>query len=230
MPLIRPSLGPVSAAGAYGWRTLPNEPPTWHDGLDFVGAYGSPIKAVKAGTVVAAAPNGVYNRYGNVVIIKHDDASDGVPYSLYAHLSAMKVRKGQRVAAGRIIGSMGNLAATKMEPWRTVRTHLHFEIPSKFPLPPSDTGRIDPTPYIALALRAVPKPVAPAVYSAAAPAPALYPAYASEGPTLYSQTSPMLSGLEAAQSLNPLWYYLGAGAAALWLLGRSRAQDHRRYA
>jgi murein DD-endopeptidase MepM/ murein hydrolase activator NlpD len=230
MPLIRPSLGPITAKGTYGWRQLPREPVTWHDGLDFAGGYDSPIRAVKAGVVVAAAPNGVYNRYGNVVVIKHDDASDGVPYTLYAHLSSMRVRKGQRVRAGQIIGGMGNLAATTKNPSARVATHLHFEIPSRFPLPPPDTGRIDPTPHIALAQRSVQAPAPAPVYSAAAPAPALY---SQQAPLLYSQTSPMLSGaldsLGAAQSLNPLWYYLGAGAAALWLLGRARTQD-RRYA
>jgi hypothetical protein len=180
---------------------------------------------VKAGTVVAAAPNGTYNRYGNVIVIKHDDASDGAPYSLYAHLSAMRVRKGQRVKAGRIIGAMGNLAATDKNPSATVATHLHFEILSTFPLPKPDTGRINPTPYIALAQRSV-QPVQP-VQPAPAPqpyaySPALYSALPGDGqgPLLYTTTSPM-AGLGAAEGW-PLWgYALAAGAAALMLLGRS---------
>ncbi len=220
MPFIRPSLGPVAAAGGYGWRQLPREPRTWHDGLDFVGAYGSPIKAVKAGVVVAAAPNGTYNRYGNLIVIKHDDASDGAPYSLYAHLSAMRVRKGQHVRAGQIIGAMGNLAATKAEPWKMVRTHLHFELPSRFPLPEPDTGRINPTPYIALAQRAVQAATTPPTYASASPA--LYPAEGTS-PLLYSQASPMLSELDGDMR-GVGWVVLGMLAVPFglgwWLGGR----------
>lgn len=205
MPAFNPpSRGPISSG--FGIRQLVNEPPTFHDGLDFVGAYGSPIKAVKAGTIVAAAPNGTYNRYGNVIIIKHDNPWPA-PYSLYAHLSSMRVRKGQHVVAGQLIGAMGNLAATAAEPWRTVRTHLHFEFVKRFPLPPPDQERIDPTPYF------VDKPVVPVLST-----PARYPTYA-QGPLLYASAAP-LTGFEASDSLNPALMYIAAAFGLGWLLTR----------
>lgn len=213
MPAFNPpSRGPISSG--FGMRRLPNEPPTFHDGLDFVGAYGSAIKAVKAGTVVVAAPNGTYNRYGNVVVIKHDNPWPA-PYSLYAHLSSMKVRKGQRVKAGQTIGAMGNLAATAAEPWKTVRTHLHFEFLTKWPLPP-DVGRIDPTPYF------VDKPAVPVVPALSTPA--RYPTYAAgSGPLLYASASP-LTGFEAAESFNPALMYIAAGFGLGWLFTRQQAR------
>lgn len=173
--ITRPSAGPISSP--FGYRQLVNEPPTFHGGIDFVGAYGSAIRAVQPGVVVVAAPNGTYNRYGNVIVIKHDDPSTA-PYSLYAHLSSMRVRKGQRVRAGQIIGGMGNLAATKMEPYRLVRTHLHFELLKQWPAQP-DAGRVDPTRYLT-----VQSPVA----TASAPPPVT----PGTGPLLYPTTSPFL--------------------------------------
>jgi len=207
--ITRPSAGPISSP--FGTRQLVNEPPTFHGGIDFVGAYGSPIRAAQSGTVVTAAPNGTYNRYGNLVVIKHDDPSSA-PYSLYAHLSSMRVRKGQRVRAGQIIGAMGNLAATKMEPYRMVRTHLHFELLKQWPAQP-DVGRVDPTRYLTT--------TRPVVASAS---PALYPAYAEgQGPLLYSSYNPgqgPLAGFGAAESWNPLWYLLAGAAGAYLLLNR----------
>jgi murein DD-endopeptidase MepM/ murein hydrolase activator NlpD len=194
--ITRPSAGPISSP--FGFRQLPNEPPTFHGGIDFVGAYGSRIKAVQSGTVVAAAPNGTFNRYGNVIVIKHDDPSTA-PYSLYAHLSSMRVRKGQHVNAGQVIGAMGNLAATKMEPYRMVRTHLHFELLKQWPAQP-DVGRVDPTRYLTVQspVYASAPPVTPGTGPLLYPAssPFLYPAIQEgQGPLLYPATG--LTGLDA---------------------------------
>lgn len=188
MPLAKPSVGPISQAGRFGQRTLAGESTTFHGGLDYVGAVGSPIRAVKEGTVVVAAPNGTYNRYGNLVVIKHDDPTEA-PYSLYAHLNSLRVRKGQKVRAGQLIGTMGNTAATADEPKRTVRTHLHFELLKNFPAPP-DVGRIDPSPYL---INPAPKQN-PYVWTSPQQ-------YASDSPLLYSDVSPMLSGLGAGLTL-----------------------------
>jgi murein DD-endopeptidase MepM/ murein hydrolase activator NlpD len=136
--------------------------------------------------VIVSAPNGTYNRYGNLVVIKHDDASEA-PYSLYAHLSERKVSKGRRVRAGQIIGKMGNLAATAAEPSKMVRTHLHFELLKHFPAPP-DADRIDPTPYLVAEK-------SPFTYTS---------------PALYSQTSPLL--YENVSPLAGLGVISGAGS------------------
>lgn len=186
--LVRPSPGPISSAGAFGWRQLPGEGKTYHGGIDFVGALGSPVRAVKNGTVYVAAPNGTYNRYGNLVVVKHDDPTEA-PYSLYAHLNSIAVRRGQRVVAGQRIGSMGNTSADRCDSGRTncdpnhkVATHLHFELLRAFPAQP-DVGRIDPTAYLSPGLRSPTGPERAPVYSSPSPTyaqgqgPLLFPAY-----------------------------------------------------
>lgn len=144
MAIARPSPGPVSSP--FGWRQVGMEKPSYHGGIDFVGAVGSPVRAVKDGYVYVAAPDGMYNRYGNIVVIRHDDATEA-PYSLYAHMNSLKTSKGKRVKAGQLIGTMGHTAKDKANPSHTVRTHLHFELLKAFPAPP-DVGRIDPTPFL----------------------------------------------------------------------------------
>lgn len=144
--LVKPSFGPTPPGGGWGWRQFPPSPPENHTGIDFVGSYGSPIRAVKSGVVHTAAPNGTYNKYGNVIVIKHDDPTEA-PMSLYAHLSKIRVRKGQHVKAGQIIGEMGNTSAERDNPAHKVMTHLHFELLKYFPAAPKE-GRIDPTPFL----------------------------------------------------------------------------------
>ena len=84
-----------------------------HLGVDYAAATGTPVRAVGDGTVEFA---GVQNGFGNVVIIKHTNAEQTV----YAHLSRIGVRKGQAVAQGQSIGSVGSTG------WAT-GPHLHFE-------------------------------------------------------------------------------------------------------
>jgi murein DD-endopeptidase MepM/ murein hydrolase activator NlpD len=145
--IARPFTGPVSSEGHFGWRRLAGEGPTFHGGLDFVGEVGAPVRAAKAGIVLEAAPTGVHARYGNVVVIKHDDQSES-PLSLYAHLRTIRVRKGRRVRAGQVIGTLGDTAGVPGNPYKTVMPHLHFELLRQWPALP-DVGRLDPTPYLA---------------------------------------------------------------------------------
>ncbi|MEV8536595.1 M23 family metallopeptidase [Streptomyces sp. NPDC051211] len=90
-----------------------------HSGQDFAVPVGTPVKAVSAGTVVKAGPNGGGDgpAYGNAVVIKHDNNT----YSQYAHLSKIQVRIGQKVAADKQIALSGNTGNSS-------GPHLHFEI------------------------------------------------------------------------------------------------------
>ena len=69
--------------------------------------------------------------YGNFVKMIHPDGY----YTLYAHLKNVKVKKGQQLKQGQIIGYMGNTG-------KSYGAHLHFEVRNT-----KDT-RINPTPYI----------------------------------------------------------------------------------
>ena len=69
--------------------------------------------------------------YGNAIKIKH---ANGM-YTLYAHLKTVKVKKGDKVKKGQIIGVMG-------ETGKAYGRHLHFEVRDK------KNVRINPTQYI----------------------------------------------------------------------------------
>ena len=88
-----------------------------HHGVDMPNPIGERIRAGGSGKVVWAN-NGatlvdrddldIYPSYGNVVIIEHDFGYRGQKiFTLYAHMSAILVEEGQRVAAN-VIGLIGH--------------------------------------------------------------------------------------------------------------------------
>lgn len=74
--------------------------------------------------------------YGNYVIIKHELRNSVVRYTLYAHMYEIKVRKGQFVDMGDIVGIVGNTGTSS-------GMHLHFEIRTEL-----NGGQIDPIPLL----------------------------------------------------------------------------------
>lgn len=92
----------------YGWR--------WgrpHTGVDFGANIGENIYAAFDGVVRVAKFNG---GYGNMVLIRHYNNLE----TLYGHMSVLKVRPGQKVKAGDVIGLAGSTG-------RSTGPHLHFE-------------------------------------------------------------------------------------------------------
>jgi murein DD-endopeptidase MepM/ murein hydrolase activator NlpD len=88
---------------------------TWrkHNGIDYAAPTGTPVQTVGDGLVDFA---GQQNGYGNVVIVTHSNDRKTV----YAHLSRIDVKRGQRVEQGQCIGAVGATG------WAT-GPHLHFE-------------------------------------------------------------------------------------------------------
>ena len=88
---------------------------TWraHLGTDYGAPTGTPVRVVGDGVVHFA---GRQNGYGNVIEVRHGNERS----TLYAHLSRIDVRKGQRVEQGETIGAVGATG------WAT-GPHLHFE-------------------------------------------------------------------------------------------------------
>jgi murein DD-endopeptidase MepM/ murein hydrolase activator NlpD len=84
-----------------------------HLGVDYAAPAGTPVRSVGDGTVEFA---GQQNGYGNVIMVRHGNEQT----TLYAHLSRIDVRKGQRVEQGQRIGAVGSTG------WAT-GPHLHFE-------------------------------------------------------------------------------------------------------
>lgn len=87
----------------------------FHTGLDFLAAAGTPVAAAGPGRVVFAGL--AHDGYGRKVVVRH---ASGVR-TLYAHLSRIAARVGQRVAAGTRVGLVGASG-------RATGPHLHFEV------------------------------------------------------------------------------------------------------
>ncbi|MEO3976298.1 peptidoglycan DD-metalloendopeptidase family protein [Streptomyces sp. CAU 1734] len=85
----------------------------YHTGTDFPAPTGTAVRAAAAGIVQSVLSGGPYGQH---IRIQH---ADGLS-SLYAHLSSMGVRAGQRVARGARIGAVGATG-------NTTGPHLHFE-------------------------------------------------------------------------------------------------------
>ena len=83
-----------------------------HLGVDFGARRGTPLLAVNSGKVIFSGRKG---GYGNVVKIKHRSGL----VSLYAHQSRIRVKRGERVKKGQIIGYVGSTG-------RSTGPHLHF--------------------------------------------------------------------------------------------------------
>ncbi|MBP3254083.1 MAG: peptidoglycan DD-metalloendopeptidase family protein [Bacteroidales bacterium] len=92
----------------YGWR--------WgrpHTGIDIALNTGDKIYAAFDGVVRVARFNG---GYGNMVLIRHYNNLE----TLYGHMSEIKVKPGQTVKAGDVIGLGGSTG-------NSTGPHLHFE-------------------------------------------------------------------------------------------------------
>ena len=84
-----------------------------HLGVDYGAPTGTAVRTVGDGVVEFA---GVQNGFGNVVIVKHGNSAETV----YAHLSRINVRSGEKVEQGQHIGAVGATG------WAT-GPHLHYE-------------------------------------------------------------------------------------------------------
>jgi murein DD-endopeptidase MepM/ murein hydrolase activator NlpD len=117
-----PAIQPVSnkdlnrIASGFGYRIDPvYKTPKMHAGLDFSAPQGTPIYATADGAVSTAGNTG--NGYGNHVIINH-----GFGYeTLYGHMVRVKVRNGQAVKRGEVIGWVGSTG-------KSTGPHCHYEV------------------------------------------------------------------------------------------------------
>ena len=105
----------------FGPRTHPvtGKKSTMHKGIDVARQPNSNVE-------VMASADGVVSRvgelgtYGIIVMVKH--SINGKTFETnYAHLKSFKVKKGQKVKQGEVIGIMGNTGSS-------TAPHLHFEI------------------------------------------------------------------------------------------------------
>ncbi len=128
-----PAIQPVSnkdlkrVASGFGYRIDPiYRTGKFHAGMDFTSPIGTPVIATGDGIVelIEAKQWG----YGNCIIVNH---SYGYK-SRYAHLSRFKVKKGQKVSRGQIIGYVGSTG-------KSTGPHLHYEVmKNKVPVNPAN--------------------------------------------------------------------------------------------
>ncbi len=96
-----------------------------HKGLDFAGRRGTPIHAAGPGIVSRA---NLSRSYGRIVIVDHGNGLE----TRYAHMQRFKVKRGTKVEAGSVVGTVGSSG-------RATGPHLHFEVRKNGKaLPPSD--------------------------------------------------------------------------------------------
>ncbi|MBR3614239.1 MAG: peptidoglycan DD-metalloendopeptidase family protein [Clostridia bacterium] len=114
--------------GYYGYKG--------HTGVDFACSPGTPIVAVKSGTVVTSTAlknsKGKYRSYGEYVVINHHDGT----MTLYAHMlsGSRTVVPNQKVSQGQVIGQVGSTG-------NSTGPHLHFEVRI-------GGSPVNPTPYL----------------------------------------------------------------------------------
>lgn len=112
-PSIWPTHGWLSSSMGNRADPLTGEK-DFHPGLDISADKGDPVYATADGKITNAAAAG---NYGNLVVVDHGYGLE----TRYGHLSAFKVKNGQSVKRGDLIGLVGSTG-------RTTGAHLHYEV------------------------------------------------------------------------------------------------------
>ncbi|MBK5271109.1 MAG: M23 family metallopeptidase, partial [Bacteroidia bacterium] len=117
-----PAIQPVSnkdlnrVASGFGYRIDPvYKTIKFHPGLDFAAPQGTPIYATADGRITTAGNTG--DGYGNHVVINNSYGYE----TLFGHMVRVKVRVGQTVKRGEIIGWVGSTG-------KSTGPHCHYEV------------------------------------------------------------------------------------------------------
>ncbi len=112
-PGTAPFIWPVEGAilSAFG----PKGDGLHNDGINIAAARGTPVRASAAGEVVYAGNE--LRGYGNLVLLRHREGW----VSAYAHLEDIRVSRGEVLAQGVVLGTVGSSGGVD-------RPQLHFEL------------------------------------------------------------------------------------------------------
>ncbi len=112
---LKPPMQYYYVSSPYGFRIHPKSKlRQMHHGIDMAGTWQEEVRAPADGYISFSGRNG---SFGKSIKIVH---KHGVT-TLYGHLHRLKVKKGDFVTEGEIIGKMGSTG-------RAVGAHLHYEI------------------------------------------------------------------------------------------------------
>ena len=115
----------------FGPERRPNGVTLRRNGIGIAAAPGTPVRAVRAGTVVVAEP---MEGFGPGVVISHG----GGYYTLYLYLGEIRVQEGQDVPAGAVIGTVGS----GPEEGPHLYLQIHAPVRGDSPVP------VDPLPWL----------------------------------------------------------------------------------
>lgn len=135
MPAGMPLLVRTYVSSGFGYRSDPfgGVSSEFHNGLDFPAPMGTPVYATASGRIDQVGWNSIF---GLMILIDHGNGL----YTLYGHLSGVKVEQDQQVQQGDWIGAVGSTG-------RSTGPHLHYTV-YRYGV------AVDPTPYVsALASR-----------------------------------------------------------------------------
>lgn len=122
-PVAAPNTAPFKTAATWQWPVNGKVTETFgqksegvtNEGIVIAAAEGTPIKAARAGEVAFVGHE--TKTYGNIVILRHADGS----MSAYSHARDISVTKGDRIAGGAVIGTVGQSGNAKTP-------QLHFAV------------------------------------------------------------------------------------------------------
>ena len=131
VPEIFPLSNSTRVVSGFGIRTHPiTKEKRHHFGVDFMVEMGTEVLATARGKVIKIQTTDTNKGYGIHLIIEHQEGYK----TLYAHLSEVKVKEGQYIQQGEVIGLSGNSGISK-------RPHLHYEIMHH-------GEKVDPEPFL----------------------------------------------------------------------------------
>jgi murein DD-endopeptidase MepM/ murein hydrolase activator NlpD len=119
MPITPIEQGKYTVTDGYGPREPvvvgDNKGKKFHDGIDMSAPVGTPVRASYQGVVTSVMEN--HLTFGNAIIVTHP--SRGTTF--YAHLDTVKVKKGDTLVGGQVIGTVGSTGFS-------TGPHLHYEV------------------------------------------------------------------------------------------------------
>ncbi len=117
---------------SFGVQARPDGTTLRWNGIGIRARPGTPVKAVRAGTVVLAGP---FEGYGPTVVVSHG----GGFYTLYLYLEEIGVVQGREIDAGQVVGTVGGRSTPE-------GPHLEFQI--RAPSPSGSPTAQDPLSWL----------------------------------------------------------------------------------